>query len=38
MFISRVSQIEENVAAVNNLDFSDQELARIEDILNSKCR
>ncbi|MEH7548344.1 MULTISPECIES: L-glyceraldehyde 3-phosphate reductase [Bacillaceae] len=32
---SRVSQIEENVAALNNLDFTDEELARIEDILNS---
>ena len=32
---SRVSQIEENVAVVNNLDFSDEELARIEDILKS---
>lgn len=31
---SRVSQIEENVAALNNLDFSEEELARIEDILN----
>jgi L-glyceraldehyde 3-phosphate reductase len=30
---SRVSQIEENVASLNNLDFSDEELARIEDIL-----
>jgi L-glyceraldehyde 3-phosphate reductase len=30
---SRVSQIEENVATVNNLDFSDEELARIEEIL-----
>ncbi|MBT2736704.1 L-glyceraldehyde 3-phosphate reductase [Bacillus sp. ISL-7] len=32
---SRVSQIEENVAVLNNLEFSDQELARIEDILKS---
>jgi L-glyceraldehyde 3-phosphate reductase len=32
---SRVSQIEENVAVVNNLDFSDEELGRIEDILKS---
>ncbi|TWE04948.1 L-glyceraldehyde 3-phosphate reductase [Neobacillus bataviensis] len=32
---SRVSQIEENVAALNNLDFTDEELAIIEDILNS---
>jgi L-glyceraldehyde 3-phosphate reductase len=32
---SRVSQIEENVAALNNLDFTQEELARIEDILQS---
>ncbi|MEH7502865.1 L-glyceraldehyde 3-phosphate reductase [Neobacillus drentensis] len=32
---SRVSQIEENVAALNNLEFSEEELARIEDILKS---
>ena len=32
---SRVSQIEENIAALNNLEFTDEELARIEDILNS---
>ncbi|WML40992.1 L-glyceraldehyde 3-phosphate reductase [Neobacillus sp. OS1-2] len=32
---SKVSQIEENVAVLNNLDFSDEELARIEDVLNS---
>jgi L-glyceraldehyde 3-phosphate reductase len=32
---SKVSQIEENVAVLNNLDFSEEELARIEDILNS---
>jgi L-glyceraldehyde 3-phosphate reductase len=32
---SKVSQIEENVAVLNNLDFSAEELARIEDILNS---
>jgi L-glyceraldehyde 3-phosphate reductase len=32
---SRVSQIEENVAVLNNLDFSEEELARIEDILKS---
>jgi L-glyceraldehyde 3-phosphate reductase len=32
---SRVSQIEENIAALNNLEFSKEELARIEDILNS---
>jgi len=31
---SKVSQIEENVAALDNLDFTEQELARIEDILN----
>ncbi|EKQ56504.1 MULTISPECIES: L-glyceraldehyde 3-phosphate reductase [unclassified Clostridium] len=30
---SKVSQIEENVATINNLNFSDDELARIEDIL-----
>jgi L-glyceraldehyde 3-phosphate reductase len=30
---SRVSQVEENVAALNNLDFSDEELAAIDDIL-----
>ncbi|WP_121611281.1 L-glyceraldehyde 3-phosphate reductase [Mesobacillus foraminis] len=32
---SRVSQIEENVAALDNLDFTQEELARIEDTLNS---
>lgn len=32
---SRVSQIEENVAALNNLNFTKEELARIEDILQS---
>jgi L-glyceraldehyde 3-phosphate reductase len=32
---SRVSQIEENVAALNNLSFSEEELNRIEDILKS---
>jgi L-glyceraldehyde 3-phosphate reductase len=32
---SRVNQIEENVAALDNLDFKDEELARIEDILRS---
>jgi L-glyceraldehyde 3-phosphate reductase len=32
---SRVSQIEENVAALNNLSFSQEELNRIEDILKS---
>lgn len=32
---SRVSQIEENIAALNNLEFSKEELARIEEILNS---
>ncbi|MFC0274543.1 L-glyceraldehyde 3-phosphate reductase [Metabacillus herbersteinensis] len=32
---SKVSQIEENVAALNNLDFSEEELNRIEDILKS---
>ena len=30
---SRVSQIEDNVAALDNLSFADEELARIEDIL-----
>ncbi|MFC0559327.1 L-glyceraldehyde 3-phosphate reductase [Halalkalibacter alkalisediminis] len=32
---SKVSQIEENVAALNRLDFSKEELARIEDVLKS---
>jgi L-glyceraldehyde 3-phosphate reductase len=32
---SRVSQIEENVAALNNLSFTEDELNRIEDILRS---
>jgi L-glyceraldehyde 3-phosphate reductase len=32
---SRVSQIEENAAALKNLSFSDEELNRIEDILKS---
>lgn len=30
---SRVSQIEENIAALNNLDFTEEELTRIENIL-----
>lgn len=30
---SKVSQIDDNVATVNNLEFSQEELARIEDIL-----
>ncbi|OAS84109.1 L-glyceraldehyde 3-phosphate reductase [Metabacillus litoralis] len=30
---SKVSQIEENVAAINNLEFTAEELARIEEIL-----
>jgi L-glyceraldehyde 3-phosphate reductase len=30
---SRVSQIEENVAALSNLDFSEEELAAIEAVL-----
>jgi L-glyceraldehyde 3-phosphate reductase len=30
---SRVSQVEENVAALNNLDFSTEELAKIDEIL-----
>ncbi|MNN72697.1 L-glyceraldehyde 3-phosphate reductase [compost metagenome] len=33
---SRVSQIEENVAALSNLDFSDEELSRIETILKTE--
>ncbi|PLR68699.1 L-glyceraldehyde 3-phosphate reductase [Bacillus sp. UMB0893] len=33
---SRVSQIEENVAALNHLEFSNDELARIESILSDK--
>jgi L-glyceraldehyde 3-phosphate reductase len=32
---SKVSQIEENVAVLDNLEFTDEELARIEDILKS---
>jgi L-glyceraldehyde 3-phosphate reductase len=32
---SRVSHIEENVAALNNLSFSEEELNRIDDILKS---
>jgi L-glyceraldehyde 3-phosphate reductase len=32
---SKVSQVEENVAALKNLEFTDEELARIEEILNS---
>ncbi|MDQ0976488.1 L-glyceraldehyde 3-phosphate reductase [Neobacillus niacini] len=32
---SRVSQLEENVAALNNLTFSEEELNRIDDILKS---
>ena len=32
---SKVSQIEENVGALMNLEFSDEELLRIEEILNS---
>ena len=31
---SRVSQIEENVATLNNLDFNAEELDRIDTILN----
>jgi len=30
---SRVSQIKDNVAALNNLEFSEEELAKIDDIL-----
>lgn len=33
---SRVEQIEENVAATKNLDFSEEELTAIEEILGSK--
>jgi L-glyceraldehyde 3-phosphate reductase len=33
---SKVSQIEENVGALMNLEFSNEELLRIEEILNSK--
>jgi L-glyceraldehyde 3-phosphate reductase len=32
---SKLSQIEENVAALNNLEFSNEELEKIEDILKS---
>jgi len=32
---SRPAQIEENVAALSNLDFTDEELRRIDDILNA---
>lgn len=32
---SKVSQIEDNIATINNLTFSDEELERIEDILKS---
>jgi L-glyceraldehyde 3-phosphate reductase len=32
---SRVSQIEENVATLSNLDFSQEELDRIDSILNA---
>jgi L-glyceraldehyde 3-phosphate reductase len=30
---SKVSQIEENIAALNNLEFSEEELNRIDEIL-----
>ncbi|KHF34710.1 L-glyceraldehyde 3-phosphate reductase [Paenibacillus sp. P1XP2] len=33
---SRVSQIEDNVAALKNLDFSQEELDRIEAILKTE--
>ena len=33
---SKVSQIEDNVATINNLTFADEELQRIEEILASK--
>ncbi|MGS2780087.1 L-glyceraldehyde 3-phosphate reductase [Robertmurraya sp. GLU-23] len=32
---SKTSQIEENVAALNNLEFTDEELVMIDDILNN---
>jgi L-glyceraldehyde 3-phosphate reductase len=31
--LSKVSQIEENVAALNNLSFTSEELTKIEEIL-----
>ncbi|AJS57571.1 hypothetical protein UB51_02695 [Paenibacillus sp. IHBB 10380] len=33
---SRVSQIEDNVAALNNLEFTSEELDRIESILKTE--
>ena len=30
---SKVSQVEDSAAAINNLDFADEELQKIEDIL-----
>ena len=33
---SKPSQVEENVAALQNLDFTDEELARIDGILNNE--
>ncbi|PLT28850.1 L-glyceraldehyde 3-phosphate reductase [Peribacillus deserti] len=35
---SKVSQIEENVAALNNLEFTDEELRSIEEILNGSIK
>ncbi|OES46629.1 L-glyceraldehyde 3-phosphate reductase [Domibacillus iocasae] len=35
---SKVSQIEENVKALNNLEFSDEELAQIESILAGEAK
>ena len=32
---SKTSQIEENVAVLNNLEFTDEELGKINEILNS---
>jgi len=33
---SKVSQIEENVTALNNLEFSEEELRLIDEVLNDK--
>jgi len=35
---SRVSQIEENVAALNHLEFTKEELEQIDSILNSTLK
>lgn len=32
---SKVSQIEDNVGTLNNMDFTDEELAKIDEVLNS---